>query len=114
LNTFYKTFVFRVSTDGQYTFSIQPTGFQAASYLYQGIFDPTNPLLKLYAIGSSTLTSTLVSGSGTWYLVVTSQAAGGTGPYGLTVTAGPVFVTKTPAPTITTQPASINIFRNQT
>jgi hypothetical protein len=115
LNCFYKTFVFRVPTDGSYTFSVQPTGFQAWSALYQGIFAPSNPLVNLYSLGApgGDLTSSLISGPNYYYLVISSALPGATGPFTVTVTAGPSLVTKSPAPVITTGPANTNLFQNQ-
>jgi hypothetical protein len=118
-NCFYKAFVFRVATDGAYTFSIQTTGFQARAFVYQNGFDPANPLVNFYALSPSggnplTMSPTLPSGLGVWYLVISSQNTADTGSYGVTVTSGPALVTRTPSPVITTQPANTNIFRNQT
>jgi hypothetical protein len=104
-NPFYKTFVFTVATDGNYTFAVNGGSVS----LYQAIFSPENPALNLYAVGAGT--HNLLSGPNKYYLVISSATPG---PYSVTVTAGPALVTLTPAPEITTPPANKNVFLNQT
>jgi len=103
-NPFYKTFVFTVATDGNYTFAVNGGSVK----LYQEIFSPENPALNLYATGAGT--HNLISGPNKYYLVVSSANPG---PYSVSVTAGPALVTLTPAPEITTPPVDKNVFLNQ-
>jgi len=111
---FYKTFVFQVTTDGTYTFSVGGN-FNARMFLYSGVFSPANPLLNLNNVPLSTpFNATLLSGPNKYYLVIAGDKPMDLGTYDVTVTAGPALVTKSPAPLITTQPASTNVFRNQT
>src|SRR5262249_43739762 len=76
---------------------------------------PDNPLLNLSAIQhvAGPFTTSLLSGPNKYYLVISGDAASTVGAYDLTVS-GPALVTKSPAPIITTQPASTNVFRSQT
>src|SRR5882724_5935406 len=67
---FYKTFVFQVTTDGTYTFSVGGN-FNARMFLYSGVFSPANPLLNLNNVPlSSPFNATLLSGPNKYYLVI--------------------------------------------
>ncbi len=112
-NCFYKTFVYRVSTSGQYTFSLSSTGFTGRLQLYDVVFLPDNPLVNLGALGTNFITLTQLAGPNFNYLVVSGSNPGDVGTFGVSVTAGPAFVTLYPAPVITNQPASTNVFFNQ-
>jgi len=112
-SVFYKTFVFQVTTDGTYTFSVNGN-FNKRVFIYGGAFIPGNPLVNLsYIPLSSPFNAALLSGPNKYYLVIAGDKPLDMGTYDVTVTAGPALVTKSPAPVITTQPVSTNVFRNQ-
>ncbi|HMX28809.1 MAG TPA: Ig-like domain-containing protein [Blastocatellia bacterium] len=113
----YKIFRFRVSTLGNYSFQLNTSGFQGVLFLYQGVFIPTNPSVNFFgnsATGTSvSLTTNLIADGNVMHLVVAQLTPSDTGTF--TVTAnGPAFVTKLPAPVITTPPASADTSRGQT
>ena len=110
---FYKTFVYRVATSGQYTFSLSTGGFPGRLQLYEGIFQPDNPLVNLSALGTTSITLTHNAGPNYHYLVVSSENAGQDGTFNVSAS-GPALVTLYPAPVITEQPASTNIIGGET
>jgi hypothetical protein len=112
-NCFYKLFVHRISTTGQYTYSLSTTGFTGRLQLYSPAFLPDNPLVNLSGLSNSSLTITQNAGANYHYLVVSGSNPGDVGTFGVSVTSGPAFVTLYPAPVITNQPAGTNVFFNQ-
>lgn len=115
----YKLFRFRVSTTGNYTFSLQASGFQGTMVLYDQIFDPDNPLLNLAQLAPTSgdpvvLTQHLLQGGGVYFLVITSTNHNATGAFTLTVNNDPALVTRFPVPLIVTQPTGGDILRGQT
>src|SRR5262245_23832288 len=114
-NCFYKLFVHRISATGQYTYSLNTTGFTGRLQLYNAAFLPDNPLVNLSGLSSnSSLTITHNAGANYQYLVVSGSRPSDVGTFDVSVTSGPAFVTLSPAPVITNQPASTNVFLNQT
>lgn len=109
---FYKTFVYRAATSGSYTFSLSTDGFAGRLQLYEGGFQPDNPLVNLSAIGGSSLTLTQNAGPNYYYLVVSGTNPADVGSFNVSVS-GPALVTLYPAPVINTQPASTSIVRGQ-
>jgi VCBS repeat-containing protein len=114
-NCFYKLFVHRISTTGQYTYSLSTTGFTGRLQLYNAAFLPDTPLVNLSGLSSnSSLTITQNAGANYQYLVVSGVSPSDVGTFDVSVSSGPALVTLHPAPVITNQPASTNVFFNQT
>jgi autotransporter-associated beta strand protein len=114
LQCFYKTFVFTPPVDGTYTISASSGSFGMCSDLYDGLFIPANPLVNLMASSNNSggITAHLLGGTRKVF-VTTTLSAGQTGPYSVTVTAGPGLVTKVPPPVFDAQSSATNIFRGQ-
>ena len=113
-NCFYKTFVYRVSQSGAYTFTVNSTGFVAKVHLYESSFLPNNPVVSLSYLGSTgTFVRPQIFSVNPKYLVVSGLNSNDVGTFSVTVSNGPAAITLTRAPVITSQPASTNLLRNQ-
>lgn len=94
----YKVLPFTAAVNGSYTFSVTATGFSPTLTLYQGVFMPGEPGVNDYATASAAggnsvnLTTSLLGGPGTYYLVISSTAAE-SGAFTVEQTSGPQFVT---------------------
>ena len=112
----YKLFRFRVSTPGTYRFQLNTSGFNGVLFLYQGVFLPENARVNFAGnspVGAAVnLTQTLLASSGVMHLVIAPLTPSDLGTFSLTVS-GPAFVTKLPAPVITTPLANVNLTRGQ-
>lgn len=112
----YKLFRFRVSTPGSYSFQLNTSGFKGVLFLYQGVFLPNDPRVNFFGnspVGTSvSLTSTLLADSNVMHLVIAQNTPSDLGTFSLTVS-GPAFVTKLPAPVITTPLQNANLTRGQ-
>jgi hypothetical protein len=113
-NCFYKLLVHRISTTGQYTYSLSSTGFAGRLQLYSPAFLADTPLVNLSALSNNSLTITQNASANYQYLVVSGSNPGDVGTFDVSVTSGPALVTLYPQPVITNQPASTNVFFNQT
>lgn len=115
-NVSFKLFRFRVSTPGNYRFQLTTSGFNGVLFLYQGGFLQNDARVNFFGnspVGASvSLTSTLLADSNVMHLVIAQNTPSDTGTFSLTVS-GPAFVTKLPAPVITTPLANANITRGQ-
>lgn len=112
----YKLFRFRVSTPGTYRFQLNTSGFNGVLFLYQGVFLPDNARVNFSGnspVGAAVnLNATLLASSSVMHLVIAQNTPNDLGTFSLTVS-GPAFVTKLPAPVITTPLANANITRGQ-
>jgi len=116
-NVSYKLFRFRVSTPGSYRFQLNTSGFNGVLFLYQSIFLPNDARVNFFGnspVGDSVnLTATLLANSNVMHLVIAQNTPSDIGTFSLTVS-GPAFVTKLPAPVITTPLQNVNLTRGQT
>jgi hypothetical protein len=118
-------YAFTVTTSGNYTFTMNTTGFTGVIHLYQNSFDPNQPCLNqsnpqnihvnpAVLVTASPLTVTLTNGIGslTYIAVFSAQNPNDTGTFSASVS-GPTAVTPAPpaALGILSQPASKSVSR---
>ena len=110
----YSTYYMYVPVSGDYEYTDFGPGDMVAAVYSLGLFDPTAPTINCLAAGDETSNPDWSLSEGWYTIVVSSYAAGGSGPFSFTLTGPGSVVVSDTAPLGSTSTQDLTIWQQAT